>query len=172
MWQGLDDVTVLECTNNHHLTRSEIRRALQKEKDMIIFAGHGDNCGLYYPDFDIYYSAGYLIDFSVVQFLRGKTVIAIWCYASDFYIRYDLCGFSTSMFISEETEEVYCGFSNVTQEDIRYECDLFFNRINRLLIDKILTSEWVGILQKQADMTKPFVRYNYEALCSLPEIDE
>lgn len=27
-------------------------------------------------------------------------------------------------------------------------------------------------VMKQADMTKPFVRYNYEALCSLPEIDE
>ena len=36
MWQGLDDVTVLECSNKHHLTHSEIRRALQKEKDMII----------------------------------------------------------------------------------------------------------------------------------------
>ena len=172
MWQGLDDVTVLECSNNHHITHSEIRRALQKEKDMIIFAGHGDNYGLYYPDFDVHYSAGYLIDSSVVQFLRGKTVIAIWCYASDFCIRYDLDGFSTSMFISEQTEAVHCGFSNATQEDIRHECDLFFNRINRLLIDKIPTSEWVGILQKQADMTKPFVRYNYEALCSLPDIDE
>ena len=161
MCEGLVDVTVLECSNNHHLTHSEICRALQEEKDMIIFAGYGDNYGLYYPDFDVHYSAGYLIDSSVVQFLRGKTVIAIWCYASDFCIRYDLCGFSTSMFISEETEAIQCGFSNATQEDIRYECDLFFNRINRLLIDKIPTSEWVGILQSQADMTKAFVRYNY-----------
>ena len=32
MWQGLDDVTVLECSDKHHLTHSEIRRGLQKEK--------------------------------------------------------------------------------------------------------------------------------------------
>ena len=46
----------------------------------------------------------YLIDSEMVHLLRDKEIIGIWCNASNFAYKYDLKGFFTSMFISNEKE--------------------------------------------------------------------
>lgn len=149
-------------------TRAQCKKAIINEKERIVFIGHGTEGGLLNQRLD-----GFMVGSDMVQFLRGKDIIGIWCYAGNFAQRYDLTGFFTSMFISNRQELV----ENITscdgcEEDIIRENELFSTRINELLRAQIPTSEWQQILQSYITPTTPrFVQYNYEAMCSLTEND-
>ena len=104
-------------------------------------------------------------DSKCVQWLRNRPVIGIFCYASDFADKYGLHGFFTSMFISNIQEAITeQRDQDVTEEIISYQESLFCDRIHELLIRNTPMSEWPKILQSQADLSLPFVRFNYEAL--------
>ena len=98
LYEGLD------CKVLYNPSKSEVKSALKTESGRIIITGHGDPQGLYNERWD-----GRVIDSSMVNLLRNKEIIGIWCYASEFANRYDLMGFFTSMFISNVEEYVYCG---------------------------------------------------------------
>jgi len=90
-------------------TKDEIR-GLIKESSKIIMCGHGSPNGLFSvgqfgPD-----TGGYIIDESMVEVLRGKNLITIWCHANRFIERHKLKAFSSSMFCSEYSE---CSFESV-----------------------------------------------------------
>jgi hypothetical protein len=51
-----------------------------------------------------------------------------------------------------------------TDEIITTQQSIFCDRIRELLIRNTPMSEWPEILQSQADLSLPFVRFNYEAL--------
>ena len=90
-----DDFTLIRTNISKSLLLKLIR-----SHDLIIMMGHGTDRGLI--GFD-----RYIIDSSLVDELRKKICICIWCYASDFVKKYNLkTPFSTGMFISE-IDEVY-----------------------------------------------------------------
>ena len=154
LYEGLD------CKVLYNPSKSEVKSALKTESGRIIITGHGDPQGLYNERWD-----GRVIDSSMVNLLRNKEIIGIWCYASEFANRYDLMGFFTSMFISNVEEYVYCGFDLLptTEEDINRENYKFAKQINDFIKNDIPISIWVEKLQNNCSDLN-FVKYNYEAL--------
>ena len=160
IYDGLDATILINPT------ASECRRAIIDETEQIVLIGHGTECGLLNQRLD-----GYIIDSRMVQFLRGKDVIGIWCNASNFADRYDLTGFFTSMFISNTNELMECGFQTFEncEEEIRRQNLIFASRINQLLSTITPSREWATILFDSLNNEERFVYYNYEAMYSTEE---
>ena len=158
----------LQATILINPTKSECKRAMINEKERIIFIGHGTEYGLLNQRLD-----GFIVSSDMVQFLRGKDIIGIWCNASGFADRYDLTGFFTSMFISNTNELVDCGFYmfDNCDEEIERQNKLFASRINQLLMTNTPSKEWAKILFNSLDNEKRFVYYNYEAMYSTEDND-
>ena len=156
----------LDATILINPTASECRRAIIDETEQIVLIGHGTECGLLNQRLD-----GYIIDSRMVQFLRDKDVIGIWCNASNFADRYDLTGFFTSMFISNSRELNECGFQTFDNcdEEIMRQNQIFASRINQLLSTNTPSKEWAAILFDSLNNEERFVYYNYEAMYSTEE---
>lgn len=143
-------------------SRGEARRAIMDESDTVMLIGHGTEHGLLNDRLN-----GYIIDSSMVQLLRERTVIGIWCYAGNFADRYGLRGFFTSNFISNVDELLDCGFEMFDDADdvIRSENVRFAENVNVMLRDRTPLSEWVDLLRGSIENNdRQFVLYNYEAL--------
>ena len=164
IWKNIPSINLIEISKNN-FDKELINNALSKETDTIILCGHGTSQGLLTPDFD---------DLIVHQYnahlLKDKTCICIWCYANEFMEKYDLHGFTTSMFISDE-DEAYDNMCydisskyNGNVDIIQKENKLFAERINKLLINKVDISKWCDELKNQADMSIDFVEFNYNGL--------
>ena len=139
-------------------SRAEVVQLLEdSDNDLLIF-GHGNEWGLYDTNL-----RDYLIDASNAEQLQRRTVIGIWCFAGNFADRYELHGFFTSMFISNVNESVEM-WVPAEEDDIREQFSLFLNRVCVLVENDEPIENWVDSLQRQADLSIPFVRYNYEAL--------
>ena len=142
------------------------REAIVDEQDTIVLIGHGTDHGLLNKNLN-----GYFIDSRWVNLLRNKTIIGIWCNASNFADRYDITGFFTSMFISNAQELIDCGFQTFDNCDevIRIQNQIFASRINQLLSTNTLSKDWATILFDSLDNEERFVYYNYEAMYSTEE---
>lgn len=156
----------LQATILINPTKSECKRAMINEKERIVFIGHGTEWGLLNQRLD-----DFIVSSDMVQFLRGKDIIGIWCDASNFASRYDLTGFFTSMFISNYHELVKCGFDTFDgcESEIKRQNEIFASRINQLLSANTPSREWADILFNSLDHEKRFVYYNYKALYSTEE---
>ena len=158
IYEGLDATVLINPTS------SECKKALINEQERIVLIGHGTDYGLLNQRLD-----GFIIGSNMVQFLRGKDVIGIWCNASNFADRYDLTGFFTSMFISNTNELIGCGLQSFDNcdEEIRQQNLIFSSRINKLLATNTPSKCWATILfNSLTDSDKKFVYYNYEAMYS------
>lgn len=100
-----------------------------KDHDRIIMMGHGDDSGLFEPS-----SERYIIDSDLVYLLRDKVCVYIWCFAAKFVNRYNLKGFHTGMFISEETEANFFGVY-ATQKEITESNNRFAELVSKHLDD-------------------------------------
>lgn len=133
----------------------------------LIITGHGTERGLLNKDWN-----GFAVDSRMVDMLRKRScIIGVWCYAGNFADKYGLHGFFTSMFISTVSEALECGFPEANQEDITRENILFSKRLNKLLKENLymldgkpLIHDWPWLISRKADISKRFVRYNYEAM--------
>jgi hypothetical protein len=161
IYEGLENTTVLINPK-----KSECKKAIINEKERIIFIGHGTAWGLLNQRLD-----GFIVDSNMVQFLRGKDIIGIWCNASDFGDRYNLTGFFTSMFISNTDELVDCGFQifEDCDEEIKKQNKIFASRINQFLTANTPSKEWEMKLYNSLENEKEFVYYNYETMHSTKE---
>jgi len=91
------------------LTEGTRKKVIQeiKKHDRIMMMGHGSPSGLFsIGRFD----SAYAIDESLVELLKKKECVFIWCNADQFVERHDLKGFYSGMFVSEVSEASYCGF--------------------------------------------------------------
>lgn len=157
IYEGLDATVLINPK------KSECKKAIINEKERIVFIGHGTEWGLLNQRLD-----GFMVGSDMVQFLRGKDIIGIWCYAGNFASRYDLTGFFTSMFISNVNELVSCGFKafDNCDEEIKRQNKIFASRINQFLIANIPSKEWATKLYNSLENEEKFVYYNYEAMYS------
>lgn len=156
IYKGLDNITL--CYNR---SKSNIKRILRITGDEpVMLLGHGTPQGLLNIS-----QTGFAVGSEHVEWLRNRSVIGIFCHASDFADRYDLHGFFTSMFISNMEEAVMLQRDKgSSEEDIASQQRLFCERVHALLADRTPLKQWPEILQSQADFNIPFVRFNYEAL--------
>lgn len=156
IYKGLDNITL--CYNR---SKNSIKRILRITGDEpVMLLGHGTPQGLINVS-----QNGFAVDSEHIEWLRNRTIIGIFCHASDFADRYGLRGFFTSMFISNKVEAVILQRdADCTEEDITSQQRLFCERVHALLADRTPLKQWPSILQGQADLSIPFVRFNYEAL--------
>jgi len=96
-------------------------KTLIKEHDRVIILGHGTEKGLFDPETYLP-----LIDSNYVYLLREKQVIAIWCNADVFFLKYGLKGLYTGMIISEYGEALLECVTTTYQEID--ESNLLFGR--------------------------------------------
>lgn len=157
IYDGLDGNIVY-----YNRSKSNIKRLLRiSGNEPVMLLGHGSPRGLLNRNQD-----GFSVGNDVIDYLRNREVIGIFCYASEFADRYGLHGFFTSMFISNMGEAIMeQRDQGATDENIVYQQQLFCDRIRELIVNNVPLEQWPEILQSQADLSLPFVRFNYEALC-------
>lgn len=154
-YEGLDGVTLL-----YNPTREEVVEELERNDDNLVMClGHGTSRGLFSADF-----RGYVIDGYMADLLENRTMIGIWCYASDFASTYGMHGYFTSMFISNVGEARMNGFYEATEEEINDEIDEFCDSIRGFIEEHTEMDCWVDILQENCHRDRGFVRFNYEAM--------
>jgi len=80
--------------------------AMVRSHDTIIILGHGSSSGLF--NVSNIGKGIWAVGESMVEELRGKQLIAIWCNADKFIERHSLPALYSGMFISEVGEARYC----------------------------------------------------------------
>jgi len=118
-------------------SKDEIRNLI-KESSRIMLMGHGSPNGLFSvgqfgPD-----TRGYVIDETMVEVLRGKKLITIWCHANQFIERHKLNAFS-SMFCSEYSECSYEGVKGVKRGMVEESNDAFASIVGSHINSSIKT---------------------------------
>ena len=153
-YEGIDNLNLL-----YNPTKEQVNKTLEENpNEDVMMLGHGSPSGLFSHDWK-----GFVIDYTNAHLLKGRNCIGIWCWAKKFAKNYGLKGYFTSMFISNAGEARAYGYS-ATDEEVFAEVEFFAKSINTLIIDNVPYEEWVGKLQGIADMSKPFVKYNYDAM--------
>lgn len=139
--------------------RTEISDTLLKKlirsHHIIIMMGHGTEEGL------IGFGRTYVgADF--VDELRKKLCICIWCYASDFCIKYKLKTlFSTGMFISDMEESYLMGLREISQNMINDSNYWFVESLFKFFHN--LDTFKIGDIKKEYVMSiNPISNYNIE----------
>ena len=156
VYEGLDNIKLLVNPSSDKLHQVLLDNPTETLLDM----GHGTGWGLLNANL-----SGYVLNgFDADELLHNRQVIGIWCHASDYAESYNVHGFFTSMFISNESEANYYNYNSHTNEDIFNEVTLFSKRVNKLLKDKTPLNEWVEHLRSQADYSKDYVAFNYNGL--------
>ena len=88
-----------------NVSRSKLLSAIRSH-DTIIMLGHGSSSGLF--NVSGIGKGIMVVGESLVEELRGKQLIAIWCNADQFIERHQLTALYSGMFISEVSEARYC----------------------------------------------------------------
>lgn len=134
MCDRLDNVNVVEIVPDSEDWEDLVNTAIANEHETILFAGHGTEHGLLFPDFS---SGEYILHENNVDLINAKNVLCVWCHASSFCYDHDLNAFATGMFISN-IGELYDNItpipSDVDQEFINKVNIQIFNEINSLLM--------------------------------------
>jgi hypothetical protein len=143
------------------ITKTQLRKYILNH-DHCIFCGHGSSSGLFsvgqFPD------GPYIIDDSMVESLRNKTNLFIWCDSDVFVHRHGLTGFHTGMFLSQMSECVCFGVK-CTEEDINESNYGFAEIVGRyineppIIFYKNVLIEYGRLAQKN-----PVTRYNHSRL--------
>lgn len=154
-YAGLEHVKLL-----YNPSKEEVIGQLERDDDPLVMClGHGSPGGLFAANW-----LGYVVDHDMIDLLKDRKMVGIWCYASSFAERYGLHGYFTSMFISNINEAECFGFSGNNNLDILNEVNLFSETINTYLKKGIPMEQWVGLLQAGCHKEKNYVKYNYEGM--------
>ncbi len=102
IYTGIKNKTVLL----KNVSRDKLLSAVRSH-DTIIMLGHGSPNGLF--NVSGIGKGVMVVGESLVEELRGKQLIAIWCNSDKFIERHSLSALYSGMFISEVNEARYCG---------------------------------------------------------------
>lgn len=143
--------------------------AISHEGDTILFYGHGNDFGLFYPNrFDFL-----LLNNENVNKIKAKNIIGIWCYASNFAKSNELSGFFTNMFISntfEATINRCYKYTNIDEQNMLFCC-----LVGDLLKMDIPLKDFPKKLYEMADVDKDdddVKKFNYEGIRYFDFTDE
>lgn len=86
-------------------------KSIIPDYERIVMLGHGTPSGLIG-------NKGYCIHYGLVDLLKSKQLVGIWCNADQFFSRYGLKGIYTGMVISEKIEATMYGIiANIDEID-------------------------------------------------------
>ena len=145
IYENISDAIIL----NGGASKEQIFDLINKY-ERIIMMGHGSPFGLFNVGRFVSPN-GYIIDSTMVEILRGKECISIWCNADQFMKRYSLNGFYSGMFISEVGEANYCGLPGTLQETVDTSNHYFAQLLGE-------------VINEPLDEIHRHVRSNYELL--------
>ena len=162
LYENIEDSTLL-----YNPTKEDVVKILsERPNESLMCFGHGTESGLLSEDW-----SETIIDSSMVDLLRDRDIIGIWCYASEFARRHNLRGFFTYMFVSNLQECVFCRLGYYDEEIIFEQNEKFARRINELINNGTPLADWVGLLNEGRDQGYAFVDFNYENLCYFEEVE-
>jgi hypothetical protein len=134
------------------VTKSQVKELIT-QNDRIIMLGHGSPQGLFSVGKFVGIN-GFIIDSTMVDVLKNKECISIWCNADRFMDNHKLNGFYSGMFISEVGEAVYCGLPNILQETVTTSNNYF--------------AELLGeVINEPLDAMYKYVKKNYELITEI-----
>jgi hypothetical protein len=153
--------------------QEDIRRLILSH-DRIMMMGHGDAKGLLGIGFDAWPECFRIIDDSMVEVLRDKECIFIWCFANMFVESNNLSGFYTGMFISEVQEAIHFELVNTTEKEIEMSNDIFSISVADMMTEndsRSLSELYAHVMSKYGRLSvdSDVVEYNSSRLrCSVP----
>jgi len=161
IWEGQPNVNLIEITKDSINWENKVDEAIASEEDTLIFAGHGTENGLLFPNFD---KGMYILHENNVHLIRAKNVICVWCYAAKFCEDHHLKAFATSMFISnvaEAWDNCIYGYSDydIRQNSKRFDCE-----VGDLLDKKVPLNEWVMRLGAHMDADNAIDMFNRQGV--------
>ena len=165
LWEGIDAKVIRIHKGSTSEDKIAMKKALEEEKDTVLFCGHGSGEGLWTPNIcsaDWRIWGGYAFSYKDISSVKAKNIVGIWCHASDFSRTFDVRGFYSSMFISNSHEArwegINCDDDTITKSEI-----LFCERVNKLLKENIPLNRWVDILRDNK-LTNRVEEFNYGGL--------
>ncbi len=168
-----DSSTDFLCQIYHNISDALILRGgstkqqvskLITEYERIIMLGHGSPYGLFTIG-QFKSNNGYIIDHSMVELLRSKECISIWCNADKFMKYHKLNGFYSGMFIREVGEANYCGLPNIPQDTVDQSNNYFAQLLGEVINEPLdvinnYVIENYGLLVEN----NPVAFYNHQRL--------
>lgn len=155
LYEAREDVS---CRVAEKSTSSDVQRAI-RDCDTVMMLGHGNEWGLFStPDKKGRYER-HIISSKLVDFLRGKTCIGIWCHANEFAEKYGLHGLFSGMIVSEPWE-AEAEHISTTEEEIRIETEKFARRL-RYCIDTYGLEETPMRMRELDDVKSELTNFNY-----------
>lgn len=150
IYEGLSDIILLRNPNKENVI--DVLKTHPKER--LICIGHGTAFGL------LSSNGSYIIDYSLVKYLKDREVVGIWCYANNFACLYGLTGFFTNMFISNPNEGIAHGFGLIPKETIDEQNRKFAIDVHGLIENNTPLIKWYNYLYDNGDTMFDFVDYN------------
>ena len=150
IYEGIENKTVI----TGGIDKTELRELI-KSHDRVIMLGHGVPGGLFAMGQFNFQEFEYLIGVNEVELLREKKDnVYVWCNADVYFNKHDLYGFSTSMFISEVGEAMYCGLPGTKQDVVDESNNYFAELLGKLLPDKPLTEVYKIVKEKYGKLAE------------------
>jgi len=137
--------------------------SLIRSHDTIIMLGHGSIDGLF--NVSRIGWGTYVIGRGLVEQLRGKQLIAIWCNADKFIELHQLPALYSGMFISEVSEARYCGVQSdqtTVDESNNTFAVLLGNMLGTMPVDLKTVHSMVGESYEELGEINTVAKYNSE----------
>jgi len=135
--------------------------AMVRSHDTIIMLGHGSSSGLF--NVSGIGKGIMVVGESLVEELRGKQLIAIWCNADKFIERHQLPALYSGMFISEVSEARYCnvqGDQAMVNESNNTFAALLGNMLGEVPTDLKSVHSLVGESYEELGEVNAVAKYN------------
>ena len=140
-----------------HLGTNRTRKLI-KEHDRIFMLGHGTEEGL------ISELGLAAIDSSLVQILREKELVGIWCNADVFFKKYKLKGFYTGMIVSEWLEALMYNIHQITYKDVDESNKLFTESVKKHINSEYMVEDIQNYYQSKNTNDNPIIEFNSKNL--------
>lgn len=162
IWEGIDNVKVIEIRYASDVTREEINAAIAAEEELLICCGHGSSHGLFGLNKSL--SSAFAFGEEQIELVKAKNFFGMWCHASDFAKYTGVKGFFTSMFISNPGEAACNGINGTTQEYVNEATIRFCKKVNELIRSGKDVELWKDELMPVMDKNNPVDVFNYNGL--------
>ena len=143
-----------------NVSRNKLLAAVRSH-DVIIMLGHGSSSGLF--NVSGIGKGIMVVGESLVEELRGKQLIAIWCNADQFIERHQLTALYSGMFISEVSEARYCnvqGDQAMVDESNNTFAALLGNMLGEVPTDLKTIHSLVGESYEELGEVNTVAKYN------------
>lgn len=148
---------------NGGATKDEVRELITQH-DRIIMLGHGSPNGLFTVG-RFTGTNGYIIDHTMVDALKDKECISIWCHADQFMNKHWLYGFYSGMFISEVGEATVCGLPGTSQTTVDTSNNYFAQLLGEVINESLsIIYNHVKVHYGYLIEENPVAAYNHKRL--------